>query len=72
MDLKFLKICMQRLGGKHCSGKRDKRCDMKPVKVRRTEFEYSNEVARGVLANQLTSVGRASKMAVVSSKIAVR
>ena len=45
---------------------------MKPVKVRRTEFEYSNEVARGVLANQLTSVGRASKMAVVGSKIAVR
>ena len=45
---------------------------MKPVKVRRTEFEYSDEVARGVLANQLTSVGRASNMAVVSSKIAVR
>ena len=45
---------------------------MKPVKVRRTEFKYSNEVARGVLANQLTSVGRASKMAVVSSNIAVR
>ena len=45
---------------------------MKPVKVRRTEFEYSNEVARGVLANQLTSVGRASKMALVIRKIAVR
>ena len=43
---------------------------MKPVNVRRTEFEYRNEVARGVL--QLTSVGRASKMAVVGSKIAVR
>ena len=24
-DLKFLKICMQRLGGKHCSGKRVKK-----------------------------------------------
>ena len=45
---------------------------MKPVKVQRTEFEYSNKVTRGVLANQLTSVGLASKIAVVSSQIAVR
>ena len=38
---------------------------MKPVKVRRTEFEYSDDVARGVLANQLTSVGRASNIVTV-------